>query len=175
MESNVNLYAPWIIYSNRVAALFEGDPQIQIIAPSKDGVKDGHALLSIFVKGNPMKAAALAALLPEEKVFGNITLDIVVDNMEGSKVDPADMLKMFEVALDGNSAFVDTVVGINPQKTQFPFVIMAKAVAQYPNDNAKDYFGMGNEVMADLAKDIFNAEELGIGFTTATGETTAEE
>ena len=93
----VKLSAPWVTFAHEINALFENDPQVHVLYNDADNV------LSIYVD-NQAKADALMKLIPEEKVFGNVTMkiNIIPANKEETKIN------LFETAFAGNPAFALT-------------------------------------------------------------------
>lgn len=73
-DVRLKILPPWSTFINEIQALFDGDPQIAC------NVNYGSSSPSIVLAtNNPDKAAALLKLLPSEKKFGNVTLNIGVD------------------------------------------------------------------------------------------------
>ena len=67
-EPRLKLSPPWITYINKLVALFDGDPQIAF------NLSQSEAGPSVVIScNNSDKVAALQKLLPETKVFGNVT------------------------------------------------------------------------------------------------------
>ena len=70
---NIKMSAPWYIYFEQLKALFEQDDEVDLdIIEENEGYK-----IEIFV-ADDIKADAIAKLLPEKKIFGNVEVPIYV-------------------------------------------------------------------------------------------------
>ena len=135
---------PWIQYCNMIDAMFGLDPDIKVM------INDDGRNVKLFVD-NPKKADAISQLLPHEKVIGNETVRIEV--IPGDEQIKRDLL--FETAFAGNPAFsyaktVDEVF-TNP----ITYVVFAKKVVQYWNDNLGDVNGNISTLYQNIARDLF--------------------
>jgi len=162
MPNKVGLSTPWVTYARKVNALFEKDPEILV-----DYENEGPTL-TIYVE-NAAKADALEQLLPASKEFGNVTLNI--------KVVPANSqtkISLFRNAFAGNPIVnkVETTVEMAPGAPQVNYVIFAREVVSFFNDDLGDYFGAESTLYEDLARDVFDLGEDGIFFCTDLEKTT---
>lgn len=135
---------PWIQYCNMIDAMFGLDPEIKVL------INDDGRNVKLFVD-NPKKADAISQLLPSEKVIGNEKVCIEV--IPGDTQVKRDSL--FETAFAGNPAFsyaktVDEVF-TNP----ITYVVFAKKVVQYWNDNLGDVNGNISTLYQNIARDLF--------------------
>lgn len=143
--SKVGLCAPWVEYYKKINALFEKDPEINIEYDQE------NYEIKLYVN-NQIKADALTQLLPTEQQFGNITLKVTVvpaDNTEENRID------LFRRAFHGNP-IVDLITAAGP--IGYDFVIFAKEVAQYYNDDLTDAYGYKSTLYQDIAADIFGLD-----------------
>lgn len=109
------------------------------------------------------KAEALSLLIPKEYNFGSVTLRVnVVDPNTNETVvseSYATTAMIFSYAFAGNPvlSFTSVVEGVfsNP----ITYVVFAKLIAQFFNDNLNDVYGNCTMLYADMAKDIFKADE----------------
>lgn len=150
----IKMVSPWIEYYRKVEALFEKDPNVKVV------FDDEAKTLKLFVKGDA-KYEALTALLPQEKVFGNVTVKtVVIPSNEGvTKID------LFRDAFSGNDA-VNNIVDLTGVFTNpLSYIIFEKEVVQYWNDDLSDAHGICSTLYQDLAKDIFGSTE-GVFFCT---------
>lgn len=160
MSNKVGLSTPWVTYARKVNALFEEDPEVLV-----DYDIEGPTL-TIYVE-NAAKADALEQLLPATKEFGNVTLNI--------KVVPANSqtkVSLFRNAFAGNPIInkIETVE-IAPG-SPVNYVIFAREVVSFFNDDLGDYFGAESTLYENLARDVFDLGEDGILFCTDLEKTT---
>lgn len=73
-DVRLKILPPWSTFINEIQALFDGDPQIACNVSYESGSPS-----IVLATNNPDKAATLLKLLPSEKKFGNVTLNIGVD------------------------------------------------------------------------------------------------
>jgi hypothetical protein len=150
---NMKLSPPWINFYNEIKDLFEQDSEIKI--KFNEEVPE----INLFVD-NARKADALAALLPETKEFGNVTMKI---NVVPANKTPSKLDLMLEAFL-GNPALAyvwssDTSLGT------FQYAVFENKVVQYFNDDLQDINGNRSTLYQDIAKDVFG-EATGINFCT---------
>ena len=163
-DIRLKISPPWITFINKMIALFDGDPQIAC------NVNFSSANPSItLATNNPDKAAALLKLLPEEKVFGNVTLRIGVDCPTVSNLAFPDNKALFETAFSGNPAFA---YAISPAKegyvwVNFTYVVFKNCVVQFFNDNLNDPHGIVSTLYQEIASDIFDGNNfVGVCYCT---------
>ena len=156
-KEKVNKSAPWHIFYEKIQAMFGEDPAIDV------SINDERKEVKLYVRGTD-KCEALSQLLPAEKVFGNITVKILV--IPANEEDPS-MAELYERAFDGNPAFIFTAMGQKGESTAIPFTYVAFSddVVQYYADNLEDYYGNENTLLQEIAKDIF-IEHPGVKFCT---------
>ena len=145
--AKLGLSSPWVVYYRKVEALFKHDAEVRVI------LDDERMELSLFV-ADEKKADALTHLLPEEVVFGNTTLHIIIvppntDNLASVESEIAD-------AFTGNEAlaYVQQVVGIFD--VPLTYVVFEKEVVQYFTDNLGDIHGIESTLYQNLAREVFN-------------------
>lgn len=157
----LKLSAPWQIYYKELSILFEKDKEVHIVYNTEDQIID------IYVD-NPAKAEAMAATLPTEKEFGNITLiiNIIPANKNLRRSKGSDYEDLFY----GNSIVKDIVTVDGIMSNPITYVIFKKEVVQYFNDDLGDAHGMCSTLYQDIAKRVFNEEE-GVFFCTGTADT----
>ena len=155
MGKNVNLSPPWVTFYREINALFEQDPDVEVEFHENDNS------ICVYVEGQE-KADAIDALLPDEKTFGNITVQIVVipANKVMSKSD------LFNVAFSGNPAFAYATAKTDDVFPKpFSYVVFKKKVVQFFNDDLRDINGNMTTLYQNIAKDVFGEDE-GICFCT---------
>lgn len=151
--AKLKMLSPWMVFYREIDAMFKRDPEVQVV------YDEDAQVIKLFVD-NTSKADALSQILPGEKEFGNVTLQIIVipsNNLLQSSPDD-----LFRRAFLYN----DAVWGVETTKDipGFPcltYVIFAKEVVQYFTDNLGDYYGITSTLYQDIAKDIFvNTEDV---------------
>lgn len=154
MASNVGISSPWVTYARKVNALFENDPEV-LVDYDNDNLE-----LTLYVE-NMSKADALTQLLPTEKTFGNVTLNIkVVPANEITKI------SLFRNAFAGNP-IVNKIESVAfAQNAPINYIIFDRKVVSFFNDDMSDFFGAESTLYEDLARDVFDLDHEGICFCT---------
>lgn len=148
------LSSPWTIFYRQVEALFIEDPAVTVIF-DEEAVE-----LKIYVEG-ATKAEAIEALLPSEKVFGNVTVKISVIP---SNVGNMDRISLIQKAFEGNPALKEIISG-ELFTTPIHYVVFEKEVVQFFVDNLSDAHGVYSTLYQDLAKEIIGQDK-GVFFCT---------
>ena len=150
---NVSLVSPWVEYYRKLNALFREDPDVNVI------YNEEKIEVRIYVNGSE-KVEAIAQLLPEEKVFGNVTLNIVIvpDNSFGL-LRETNRNDLFKKAFSGNGAFsfVKTIKGVF--NNDITYVVFKSEVVRYYNDDLGDIYGCRTTLYQELAKEVFVKQE----------------
>ena len=123
--TELGLSAPWITFEKEMEVLFDQDPQVQIVFDQE------KMELQVYVMKDQEKAAALDALLPDTKEFGNITLKITVIPPNPTGISNAEL---FEKAFKGNPALSFIHVAESPFGN-FTYIVFQNKVVQFFNDN----------------------------------------
>ena len=154
-DVRLKISPPWIVFVNELNAMFQNDPQIHI-EYDNDEVE-----VKLFVD-NSGKAAALAYLLPYEVEFGNVVLGVSVVPPNNDIIVPitSTMEYLFNTAFNGNPVFAYThsVKGIFNNK--ITYVVFKNRVVQFFCDNLNDIHGNMSTLYEDIARDIFDDENL---------------
>lgn len=146
-EANLNLSAPWEIFYKKMDAMFGADPEITISINRETNV-------IILYVDNTDKAEALTQLLPENKEFGNIVVEIRVVPANNKDKSLADL---YETAFKDNPAFIFASDGDGSSIGEgTTFVVFAKEVVQYFNDSLDDINRIESTLYQEIAKDIFD-------------------
>ncbi|MBQ6359565.1 MAG: hypothetical protein IJJ25_00240 [Lachnospiraceae bacterium] len=141
----IKLSPPWLTLYHEIDCLFRDDSEVNV------SYDEETYEIKLYVDNNA-KAQALTALLPNEKVFGNISVKITVVPANQNNLTKADL---FQEAFSGNPAFsyakaVDSIMAPN-----FTYVVFAKKVVQFYNDNIGDIHGLESTLFQTIAKDVF--------------------
>lgn len=141
---NIKLSAPWYTYLHELEAMFEDDPDIIIHYDDED------KKISVFCS-KLTKATALEKILKHEQVLGNVTLkiDVIFPNEEG------DISDVFNDAFRDNPS-LSFATSIDSPLGTHRYVVFAKKVVQFYNDQMDDIYGNKSMLFQDIAKDIFN-------------------
>ena len=152
---NIKMVSPWIGYYKEIKSLFQEDSTVKV------KYDDSKNTIKLYVEDEE-KADALAQLLPNRKVFGNITVNI--DVIPANKVETP-RIDLFKKAFEGNGAvaFIETVDNVS--SNAFHFVVFQPEIVQYYNDDLSDINGLRSTLYQDIAKEIFGERE-GIYFCT---------
>lgn len=156
MENKLKIAPPWITYYNEIEAMFGEDPEIKIEYNEDENV------INMYVNGQE-KADALTKLLPAEKNFGGVSIytKVIPANKEDALVDT------FYKAFKGNPvfSFVKSVDGF--MIPHVDYVVFARKIATFYDDNWQDVYGNRNFLYEDVARDIFEeAGNDGVWFCT---------
>ena len=102
---NIKMVSPWIGYYKEIKSLFQEDYTVKV------KYDDSKNTIKLYVEDEE-KADALAQLLPNRKVFGNITVNI--DVIPANKVETP-RIDLFRKAFEGNGAvaFIETVDNVS--------------------------------------------------------------
>ena len=150
----MKLAAPWLTFYNEVKALFKEDPEVKVTFDEE------KYELALYVE-NGRKADALTQLMPTEKDFGNVKVQI--------KVVPADdaptKVDLFEEAFYGNPALSYVWQAKTPFGDEFDYIVFDHKVVQFYNDNIRDVNGNKTTLFEDIARDVFG-EDVNLCFCT---------
>ena len=152
-DVRLKISPPWVTYVNKLQAIFDEDPQIAFNVDYNGD--DGPAV--ILSTNNPTKAVALSWLLPAEKYFGNVTLEIGIDC---SAPIPNRVFEtpqeLFEAAFENNPVFAYIVVPAGEYwYPPLTYVVFKNCVVQFFNDNLNDPHGVISTLYQDIADEIF--------------------
>ena len=147
--------APWVEYYRKVNALFEKDPQVNVVYDEEANK------LSLYIS-NSEKADALSQLLPTEMNYGNVTLEIAVV--------PGNLLRSCKgdliITAFKDNPIVDKIEVVdNVFTNRIYYVIFNKVVVQYFDDSLDDAYGLRSTLYEDIAREVFENHE-GVFFCT---------
>ena len=162
-DIRLKILPPWSIYIKKVAALFDGDPQIACNVNWS-----GPEPSIILACNNGDKIAALQQILPEVVEFGNIKLKVGVDGTPSNRAFKTKK-ELFETAFAGNPAFAYAVTpGDEVWWISTTYVVFKNCVVQFFADNLNDCHGLISCLYQDLAQELLTgpATEGGVFFNT---------
>lgn len=149
------MISPWVNFYREIEALFAKDSEVKVV------MDDAVPEVKIFVD-NSRKADAIAYLLPNEKVFGNVTLKItVIPANDGIK----SKFDAIQEAFIGNPA-LSYVWQAKTPFGEFNYVVFDADVVQYFNDDMRDINGNKTTIYQEIAKDVIG-EDANLCFCTA--------
>ncbi len=149
-DARLKILPPWSIVIRKFEALFDGDPQI---ACNTDFSGTHPAI--ILACNNGDKVAALQKILPEEIVFGGITLKVGVDGVPSNRTFKTKK-ELFEVAFDRNPAFAYAISPVDEGYNWFAmtYVVFKNCVVQVFADNLNDCHGVISTLYQDIAEEL---------------------
>ena len=158
-DVRLRLSPPWVTYANKIKAMFQNDPEIEIEYNNK------LPEIKLYVS-NEKKAAAIYLLLPTHRDIGNVTLNITVIPRYGDDIDAIvdeadfDSIKeLFDVAFDSNPVYAYSKEIIGVFSNPFVYVVFKNKVVQFFNDNLNDIHGLISTLYEDIARELFTNEE----------------
>lgn len=150
-DVRLKISPPWVTYVHKLQAIFDEDPHI---AFNVDYSVPSVTLA--IADGDGDKAAAVAKLLPEEKVFGKVTLTINIDCANMSNRAFTSAKELFETAFEGNPVLAYVVVPESEYWTvPFTYVVFKNCVVQFFNDNLNDPHGIISTLYQEIASELF--------------------
>ena len=152
--ARLHLASPWILYYQKMKALFGEDPDIHIVLDDKE------MELKIYIDGED-KAEALEKILPNEQSWGDISLKTVVipANKEGYMCVKYPKLtsweNIFRTVFHTNPHFSHCVYVDGIFNNGLTYVIFENEVIQYYSDDLGDVNGITSVLAEDLARQLF--------------------
>lgn len=154
--ARISLSPPWITFVKELEQMFLYDAEVHVV------YDDDEHVVKLYVDST-LKASALKRLLPEVKVFGDITLIIQIVSANGTATVTKHNLYPAAFAGNGALAYTKTVTGIFTN--DLTYVVFRKQVVQYYNDDLGDVNGQKSTLYEDIARDLF-LERDGVYFCT---------
>ena len=157
-NGNLKLTAPWHIFRNKLAAMFELDEEVSV-SPVSDGENGKYITVSV---SNHAKAAALGKILPKSVEFGIVPLTVTVTDVAAEET-PAEIAR---AAFAYNRMVRDIRTDTDAAGAEHTYVIFEPDVMQFFNDDLSDYQGNFNALFEDAARDLFDVDP-SVNFCTA--------
>ena len=157
MAKKFKLSPPWITFYHDLNEMFGNDPDIKL------DIDEDEYVVRMYVE-DADKADALSKILPTEKVFGNVTVRIKVIPANAKEESIAEL---FKKAFKGNPILADALDIIGAFDFRATYVVFAKKVVQYFNDDMGDINGLRSTLYEDIARDMFSVDG-GVFFCTDT-------
>jgi len=161
-DVRLKILPPWTLTIRKLEALFDGDPQIAF----NTDFSGAHPTV-VLACNNGDKIAALQKLLPDEVVFGGVTLKVMIDGVPSNRAF-ATKKELFETAFSGNPAFAYAVTpGDDSWWISTTYVVFKNYVVQFFADNLNDCHGVISTLYQDIAKELLTGEAAqGVYFNT---------
>ena len=161
-DVRLKILPPWSITIRKLEALFDGDPQIAF----NTDFSGAHPAV-VLACNNGDKVAALQKLLPDEVVFGGVTLKVMIDGVPSNRAF-ATKKELFETAFNGNPAFAYAVTpGDDSWWISTTYVVFKNYVVQFFADNLNDCHGVISTLYQDIAEELLTGEAAqGVYFNT---------
>lgn len=160
--TNFDISAPWYLFYKEMYELFKNDPEVELIFYEANDANGGMPKLEILVESLD-KADALDRLLPLNKQFGDVTLNITIVRPDYSEEKPMQVIKR---AFKGNPA----LSGIKTNDLG-SYAVFKNQVVQYFTDSIGDIRGYRSTLYEQIAREVFG-DIPGVFFCT--GEQPAE-
>lgn len=141
----MKLSPPWVTFYHKINALFEEDDQVRVV------FEEEVSEIKIYVE-SAVKAEAIQAILPAEKEFGGVTVRITV--IPANEQSTASLIR---TAFDGNPALSCIKTVSTPVMGEVNYVVFAKKVVQFFNDDLTDLNGNTSTLYQEIAKDVIDA------------------
>lgn len=160
--TNFNTSAPWYLFYKEIYELFKYDPEVELNFYEANDANGGMPKLEVIVDSLD-KADALDRLLPLNKQFGNVTLNIEIVRPDYGEEKPVQTLKR---AFRDNPA----LSGIKTNDLG-SYAVFKNQVVQYFTDNIGDIRGNRSTLYEEIAREVIG-DIPGVFFCT--GEQPAE-
>ena len=156
MTDILGLSTPWVTFAREIDILFSKDPEVTVVYQNDD--KE----IKIYVD-NYAKADAIAAIIPQEKTFGNVTVKVTVIP---ANEDFVNRITLFRNAFAGNP-ILNRIETVTPaQNGPVNYVIFNREVLSFFNDDLSDFYGAESTLAENIARDIFDIGDDAICFCT---------
>ena len=151
-EPRLKILPPWTIVIRKLEALFDGDPQIAFNTDFS-----GEHPCVILACNNGDKVTALQQILPEEVIFGNVRLKVIVDGTPSNRAFTS-KVELFDTAFSGNPAYAKSVCPAEEgyQWIGTTYVVFKNCVVQFAADNLNDCHGIISTLYQDIAEELLS-------------------
>ena len=153
-EPRLKILPPWTIVIRKLEALFDGDPQIAFNTDFS-----GEHPCVILACNNGDKVAALQRILPEEVIFGNVTLKVIVNGTPSNRAFTS-KVELFDTAFKGNPAYAYSICPCEDgyQWICSTYVVFKNCVVQFAADNLNDCHGIISTLYQTIAEELLTGE-----------------
>ena len=156
MADILGLSTPWVTFAREIDAIFSEDPEVTVV------YQNDNKEIKIYVD-NYAKADAIAAIIPQEKTFGNVTVKVIVIP---SNEDLVNRITLFRNAFAGNP-ILNRIETVTPAPNgPVNYVIFNREILSFFNDDLSDFYGAESTLAEDIARDVFDIGDDAICFCT---------
>ena len=162
-DIRLKILPPWSIVIRKLEALFDGDPQIAFNTDFS-----GQHPSVVLACNNGDKVTALQQILPEEIVFGGVTLKVLVDGVPSNRVF-VNKKELFDTAFEKNPAYAYSVSPVDDGYDWFAmvYVVFKNCVVQMFADNLNDCHGVISTLYQNIAEELLTGSGAeGVFFNT---------
>lgn len=164
--SNTNLSAPWNTYQKKLRALFENDPEIDVLDLMTSSKTNFDYSLEIDVS-NHEKYNALVNVLPDTVNFGNVDVEIrLVDNSKEAEAE-VDYYNLYKTLFKDNPIVSEVIKSNVRGMSNNIYVLFKPEVVQFFNDNLDDFEGNWTGLAQNIAMEVFDKHDAPVHFCTA--------
>lgn len=158
---------PWYTFANKLKNTYGVSNLVQVNDLIEAQSGNYYLIINAFEDD---VAYALRQILPLNIIMGNITVNLVIFNTKGAivklarrKYNVEEIDNLFNTALKGNPLFIKTVTA-----NKRIFVVIAKEIVQFFNNDISDLCSNLNEVAAKVFDEITTTEfeSIKVGFST---------
>jgi len=167
------LSPPWYTLWNEIKASIGNNPGVTV----EDLDTSQTPYIVPISVDNHDTAAAIASIMNLHYQIGNITVDVQVKDPAGNIVTPitpgsvSQLVELVESGLGNNGWFKEVLPKpLYPNAPEVVFVVFAKAVIQFYNDDLSDLYHNYNNVAAFVFRDVLHPSPGGIWLYTSTAE-----
>lgn len=149
-DVRLKILPPWSIVIRKLEALFDGDPQIAFNTDFS-----GQHPSVVLACNNGDKVTALQQILPEEIVFGGVTLKILVSGVPSNRIF-VNKKELFDTAFEKNPAYAYSVSPVDDGYDWFAmvYVVFKNCVVQMFADNLNDCHGVISTLYQNIAEEL---------------------
>ena len=146
-SNGVQLSPPWYILRNKIFYLLDPDEELMVSELIED--KKGSYIIKITSE-NGEKLEALKKVLKESFEFGNVTVKVEFEHVRDDEITIED----YETAFAGNANFVEAVETGKGLFQGLRYIVFAKEILQFFDDDLSDLYANFNGIVADVAKEV---------------------
>ena len=147
-NDNLQLSPPWVTYYKELQMLLGRDREIYLVFDQEE------MKVKVYVD-NIAKAEALEQVLAESKTFGNVMMNVEV--IPSNNVRYTAGGNVYDDAFDGNPAFSYSREAALPVIDRLCYVVWAREIVQFFNDNLGDVNGNATMLYEQIARDVLKA------------------
>ena len=149
--NTVKLSPPWYILRNKIYNLLGADEELIISELEESETKKGSYVVTISSQ-NDAKLEALKKIMISHFEFGNISVDVDFEYIRDE--DDEVTIEDYETAFEGNPYFVQAVETGKGMFQGIKYIVFAKEILQFFDDDLTDLYSNMSIIVADAVKDV---------------------